>query len=67
VAHFNLLVAAALAPAAFTGLALDGPMAWNGLLPFWVKNIAIATWIIVMGLVLGQTIRRQRADQETAA
>jgi hypothetical protein len=42
-------------------------MAWNGLLPFWVKNIAIATWIIVMGLVLGQTIRRQRADQETAA
>jgi hypothetical protein len=67
VAHFNLLVAAALAPAAFTGLALDGPMAWNGLLPFWVKNIAIATWIIVIGLVLGQTIRRQRADQETAA
>jgi hypothetical protein len=62
VAHFNLLIAAALAPAAFTGLALGGPMAWNGLLPFWVKNIAIAVWIVVMGVVLGQAIRRQRLE-----
>jgi len=62
VAHFNLLVAAALVPAAFTGLALEGPMAWNGLLPFWVKNIAIAVWIVVMGVVIGQTIRRQRLE-----
>jgi hypothetical protein len=60
VAHFNLVVAAALAPAAFTGLALGGPMAWDGLLPFWVKNITIAVWIVVMGVVIGQTIRRQR-------
>lgn len=67
VAHFNLLVAAALAPAAFTGLALGGPMAWDGLLPFWVKNIAIAIWIAVMVLVLGQAIRRQRVEVEVAA
>ncbi|GFG74512.1 hypothetical protein [Mycobacterium botniense] len=64
VAHFNLLVAAALAPAAFTGLALSGPMSWNGLLPFWVKNIAIAVWIVVMAVVLGQAIRRQRVEDE---
>jgi multisubunit Na+/H+ antiporter MnhB subunit len=67
VAHFNLLVAVALAPAAFTGLALGGPMAWNGLLPFWVKNIAIAVWIVVMGVVLDQAIRRQRVEDEVAA
>ena len=67
VAHFNLLVAAALVPAAFTGLALSGPMAWNGLLPFWVKNIAIAVWIVVMGVVIGQAIRRQRAEDEVTA
>jgi hypothetical protein len=66
VAHFNLLVAGALAPAAFTGLALGGPMAWDGLLTFWVKNIAIAVWIAVMGVVIGQTIRRQRAEYEVA-
>jgi len=67
VAHFNLLVAAALTPAAFGALAFNGPIAWDGLLSFWVKNVAIAVWIIVMGIVLGQTIRRQRAEDRVAA
>ncbi|WP_102142050.1 hypothetical protein [Mycobacterium hubeiense] len=67
VAHFNLLIAVALMPAAFTALAFDGPLAWDGLLSFWVKNIAIAVWIIVMGIVLGQNIRRQRAENLVAA
>jgi len=67
VAHFNLLIAAALAPAAFTALAYTGPIAWDGLLSFWVKNIAIAVWIIVMGIVLGQTIRQQRAQDRVIA
>jgi hypothetical protein len=62
VAHFNVVIAAALVPAAFTGLALSGPMAWNGLLPFWLKNTAIATWIAVMSVVLGRNIHRQHAD-----
>jgi hypothetical protein len=67
VAHFNLLVAAALAPAAFTALTFSGPLAWDGLLSFWVKNIAIAAWIVVMGVVLGQAILRRRAEEPVAA
>jgi len=67
VAHFNLLVAVALAPAAFGALTFTGPLAWDGLLSFWVKNIAIAAWIIVMGAVLAQNIRRQRAEERVAA
>jgi hypothetical protein len=69
VAHFNVMIAAALVPAAFTGLALSGPMAWNGLLPFWLKNTAIAAWIVVMSVALGRNIYRQRAedcDQQAA-
>jgi hypothetical protein len=62
VAHFNLVVAAALMPACFTALAFNGPIAWDGVLSFWVKNIAIAVWIVVMGIVLGQAIRRQRVE-----
>jgi hypothetical protein len=62
VAHFNVVTAAALVPAAFTGLALSGPMAWNGLLPFWLKNTAIAAWIVVMSVALGRNIYRQRAE-----
>jgi hypothetical protein len=61
VAHFNLLVAATLVPAAFVGLALTGPLAWDGFLSFWVKNVAIAVWIVVMGVVLGQAVYRERA------
>jgi hypothetical protein len=62
VAHFNLLVAAALVPACFVGVSLTGPLAWDGFLTFWVKNVAIAVWIIVMGVVLGQAIYRERAE-----
>ncbi|OBI43301.1 hypothetical protein [Mycobacterium sp. E796] len=63
VAHFNLLVAAAFVPAAFVGLALSGPLAWNGTLSFWLKNTAVAVWIVVTGVVLAQAIRRERGDE----
>ncbi len=62
VAHFNLVIAVALAPAAFGAVTFHGPLAWDGILSFWLKNIAIAVWIVVMGVVLAQNIRRQRAE-----
>jgi hypothetical protein len=67
VAHFNLCVAALLIPAAFVGAATTGPLAWNGLLTFWVRNIAVGLWIVVMAVVLGQAIKRERAADEGAA
>ena len=66
VAHFNVVVAVALMPAAFTALAMRGPLAWDGMLSFWTKNVAITVWIVVMGIVVGQTIRRQRAQDGVA-
>jgi hypothetical protein len=67
VGHFNLAIAAALVPAAFAALSPDGPFAWNGLLSFWVKNGAIALWIVVMAVVLGQAIYRQRREDAVPA
>jgi hypothetical protein len=67
VAHFNLGIAAALAPASFTALSLAGVMAWDGLLSFWIRNAAIGLWIVVMGVVLGQAIHRQRREEAVAA
>jgi len=64
VAHFNLVVAALLIPAAFAGAAMTGPIAWDGLLTFWAKNVAIGVWIVVMGVVLARAIGRQRAEDE---
>jgi hypothetical protein len=67
VAHFNLVIAALLIPAAFAGTAMTGPIAWDGLLTFQVRNIAIGVWIVVMAFVLGQAIQRQRAEDEGMA
>jgi hypothetical protein len=60
VGYFNLVVAVALVPAGFAGLTLSGPFAWNGFFGFWVKNAAIALWLVVMAVVLGQAIERDR-------
>jgi hypothetical protein len=66
VGHFNLLVAAALAPAAFVGVTLTGPLAWDGVFSFWVKNIAIGVWIAVMGVALGRAVYRERAEDPSS-
>ena len=65
-AHFNLLIAALLAPAAFVALHLSGPFAWDGLWCFWVRNIAIAAWMLVTAIVLGDNIYRQRREEGRA-
>jgi hypothetical protein len=62
VAHFNLVIALALAPAAFAAVSLTGPVAWDGLLSFWVRNGAIGLWLAVMTVVLGQNLYRQRRE-----
>jgi hypothetical protein len=67
VAHFNLLVAAALVPAAFVGVSLSGPLAWDGVLSFWLKNVAIGVWVVVMGAVLGRAVYRERAEIQRRA
>ena len=61
VAHFNVVVSVALIPAAFATMTKDGAFAWDGWLSFWVKNIAIGLWILVMAIVLRPAIRREPA------
>jgi len=66
VAHFNLLVAVALTPAAFVAVSPTGPFAWDGVLSFWVRNGAIVVWLGVMAVVLGQNLYRQRREGDLA-
>jgi len=67
VAAFNVVVAVALVPAAFAGLTLSGALAWDGFLAFWVRNIAIALWIVVMAAVLKGAMDRDRPEVGAAA
>jgi len=65
--HFNLAVAAALVPAAFAALYQEGPLAWNGAISFWLKNLAFGLWILVMFWALRGAINRRLSDEGAAA
>jgi hypothetical protein len=67
VARFNVVIAIALVPAGFAGLTLTGPFAWNGLLSFWLRNIAIAVWLVVMAVALHDAMARDGDVAEVAA
>ncbi|MHB8465499.1 MAG: hypothetical protein ACYDH6_14115 [Acidimicrobiales bacterium] len=60
-AWFNVAVAAVVAPAGFAGLTSSGVFAWDGLVSFWVKNVAFAVWIVVMAVVLRPALERRNA------
>jgi hypothetical protein len=67
IGHFNLVSAAAMAPAAFAAVSMDGALAWDGALSFWTKNISISLWIVVMTLALGRNVMRQRREADARA
>jgi hypothetical protein len=67
VAHVNVVIAIALVPACFAGLSLSGPFAWDGFFSFWLRNIAIALWIVVMAVALSRAMARGRAPVGAAA
>jgi hypothetical protein len=67
VARFNVVIALVLVPAGFAGLTLSGPFAWNGLVSFWIRNVAIALWIVVMAVALRQAMDRDRVGVGVAA
>jgi len=65
VAPFCAVIAVAMAPAACAAVVTSGPLAWNGLVSFWLRITAYAVFLVVMFAVLRQAIRRQ--EQQTAA
>ncbi|HWC34537.1 MAG TPA: hypothetical protein VG650_06880 [Mycobacteriales bacterium] len=67
VGRFNIVIAIALIPAGFAGLTKTGVFAWDGLVSFWAKNVAIALWIIVMSVVLARVIERDADAADNAA
>lgn len=67
VGHFSLAIAAAMVPAACAAVFQTGPLAWDGLLSFWVRNGAYAVFVVVMFFVLRNAVRRQAVDEEVIA
>ena len=55
---FNLAVAAAMTPAVCAAAVRSGPLAWDGLVSFWLRVGAFAAYVVVMFLVLRTAIAR---------
>ncbi|RAY12526.1 hypothetical protein DPM19_25710 [Actinomadura craniellae] len=63
VGHYALLTALAMAPSAGAAVFRAGPLAWDGLVSFWLRNGAFALFVLVMFFVVRTALRRQ-AEQE---
>jgi hypothetical protein len=58
VAYYNLYAAVAMAPASFMGLFKTGPLAYNGILSFWLVTLDFFIWMMVMSVVMMKAIKR---------
>jgi len=67
VAHFSVATALAMAPAALASIVKTGPLAWDGLLSFWLRNGAYAAFLIVMFFVVRGALQRQAVEEGVAA
>ena len=67
VGHFCIVVAAAMVPAAGAAVFKAGPLAWDGLWSFWVRNGVYVAFVIVMFFVLRRAVYRQAVDDGVVA
>jgi hypothetical protein len=47
-----------MAPASFMGLFKTGPLAYNGLLAFWLVAVDFFVWMVVMSIVVMKVISK---------
>lgn len=66
VGYYAVATALAMAPAAGAGVFATGPLAWNGVVSFWLRNGAFALFVVVMFFVLRNVLHRQAVDEGVA-
>lgn len=66
VAPFSIVTAAAMAPAACGAVFRNGPLAWDGLISFWLRIGAFTLFLVVMFVVVRAAVRRQDAEERAA-
>ena len=63
VGHLAVLVTLAMAPAATSVAFNSGPLAWDGLISFSLRNIAFGAFLVVMLVVLRKAVHRQAIEE----
>lgn len=67
VAPFSCVIAVLMIPAAGAAVFQTGPLAWDGVISFWIRNAAFATFVVVMFFVLRTAVRKQAVDEGVIA
>jgi hypothetical protein len=62
-AYFQAWCAIGVAPAGGIYLFKTGPLAWNGILAFWLAVTVAFVWLLVTTLMTVRAIKRQPADE----
>lgn len=64
--YFNVWVAICVTPGSCVVFFHDGPLAWNGVLSFWLPLVVFTTWIITMAVLLMRNATGHSPAQEVA-
>ncbi|OAN38673.1 hypothetical protein [Mycolicibacterium iranicum] len=67
VGHFAVVTGLAMAPAAAAAVFRTGPLAWDGVISFWLRGGALVAFVGVMFFVLRAALRRQAVEEGVAA
>ena len=67
VGPYSLATGVAIIPSAGAAVWQTGPLAWDGLLSFWLRNGAFAVFVVVMFFVLRRAVLRQAAAEGVVA
>ncbi|MCV7412597.1 hypothetical protein [Mycobacterium florentinum] len=63
--YFNIWVVLMFAPASCVVLFHDGPLAWNGLISWWLALVTFFAWMLGLTWMLLRAINRQERDELT--
>ncbi len=66
VGHYSVATALAMAPAVGAAIFRTGPLAWDGVVSFWLRNGAFALYVVVMFFVLRGVLHRQAVEEGVA-
>src|SRR5262249_46808293 len=61
--YYNLWVALMFTPGTFTVFFHNGPLAWNGLIAWYLPLAVFATWLVINPIYLSKAVDTMDADE----
>lgn len=63
--YYNLWAALMFTPGTFNMFFHNGPLAWNGLIAFWIPVPIFASWLIINSIFLARSVDRAAVEDAT--